>query len=293
MHSPETRAGERGREVTDVDVLIQGYSTYLAALKKSPRTVGEYTKDVTRWAKWWKRPVEFFHQDEWDDWVAHLDADGLQGKTIRRNQSSLRRFFKYLRRRKICANDPAKDSESVGIVKKVPEFLLESEVGAIIDAADSASWRAIFELLYSCGLRNEECRTLKLSQVAQTYLQIHGKGNKERVVPLGAKARAALDAWLAERDSQTDAVFPGRGGPLSHAALRLAFNRALRVAGITRNVTPHAMRHSIATHLAARGVPVERIQLFLGHESLETTMIYVHLARQLTGSIILQAHPRA
>src|SRR5262245_46723086 len=124
MHSPE-RAGEKGTgEVSVLGILIQGYSSYLQALKMSPRTVQGYTEDVTRWGRWWKRPVEYFGQDEWDDWVASLDRAGISGASIRRYQSALRRFFKYLRRRKVCTNDPAKDAETVKIRESVRPFLL-------------------------------------------------------------------------------------------------------------------------------------------------------------------------
>lgn len=294
MRSPEIGQERAGTEATDVDVLIQGYSSYLKALKKSPRTVQGYTEDVTRWARWWKRPVEFFGQDEWDDWIAHLDQAGISGRSIRRYQCALKRFYKYLRRRKICSNEPNKDSESVEVKKNVPSFLLESEVDLVLSKVDGLRYRAMLELCYSCGLRNQECRELKVSQVAETYLQLYGKGNRERVITLQPQSKAILDQWMSQRPSDTDYAFPSvRGKVMRQATLQHVLVRALKKAQITKRVTIHSLRHSIATHLALRGVPVEQIQVFMGHDHIETTMIYVHLAKQLKMDALIQAHPRA
>lgn len=292
MHSPDARAGERGG-AADTEVLIQGFSSYLQALKKSPRTVQGYTEDVTRWARWWQRPVEFFHQDEWDDWTAHLDREGISGASIRRYQAALKRFYKYLRRRKICTNDPAKDCETVAKQKGLPPFLLEAEVDLVLSKVDVLRYRAMLELCYSCGLRNEECRTLKLNQISDTHIQLYGKGNKERVVPLQPGTKKILDEWLRERKSATDLVFPSlHEQVIRQATLQHVLVRALKRSGITKPVTVHSLRHSIATHLAMRKVPVEEIRIFMGHNSIETTMIYIHLATQIKLDGIAAAHPR-
>jgi site-specific recombinase XerD len=278
---------------TDVDLLIQGYSTYLRGLKKSPRTVIGYTDDAKRWARWWKRPVEFFGQDEWDDYTAFLEQRGLSGKSIRRHLCGLKRFYKYLRRRRVCENEPDKDCEPVGVKKSVPGFLLESEVNLLISSVKELRYRAMLELCYSCGLRNEECRQLKIYQVSDNHLQLYGKGNKERVITLAPQSKAILDLWLKERVSKTDLVFPSlHEGVIRQATLQHAFVRALKRAGITKPVTIHSLRHSIATHLAMRKVPVEAIQAFLGHNQIETTMVYIHLAKQLNQEALLRAHPR-
>jgi len=296
VHSPERDQGRGGERavVSDVHALIQGFSTYLQAIKLSKRTVEEYTKDIRRWSEWFQRPVEFFNQDEWDDYAAHLDRAGVDGRSVRRYQASLKRFFKYLRRRKLVSHDPALDCEQIRVSKKLPVWLTESEVNALIDSAEDAKFRAMFELMYSCGLRNEEARSLRLHQVSQTFIQLYGKGNKERVVALKGQSRAVLDAWLKERP-ESEFVFPSLSdkGYVCASFLKLAFRAALKKAGILKPATPHSLRHSIATHLAVRGVTAEKLQVFLGHERIETTMIYVHLAKQLSEQAILLAHPRA
>jgi integrase/recombinase XerD len=293
LNGQESGGVREAPDATDTDVLIQGYSAYLQALKKSPRTVQGYTEDVTRWARWWKRGVEFFGQDEWDDWTAHLDREGISGASIRRYQAALKRFYKYLRRRKVCQNEPAKDCETVAKAKALPSFLLEAEVDLVLSKVEPLRYRAMLELCYSCGLRNEECRLLKLSQVGETHLQLRGKGNKERAIHLQPKTKEILDRWLAERQSDTDLVFPSlHERVIRQATLQHVLVRAMKVAGIAKPFTVHGFRHSIATHLAMRKVPVEEIQIFMGHNSIETTMIYIHLSKQLKLDAIAAAHPR-
>lgn len=291
--APASKAGELGEVVSEVEIQIQGYSTYLLdVLRKSPRTVDEYVKDVRRWLGWWKRPVEFFKDSEWDDWTASMSAAGLAGSSIKRYRVSVRRFFKYLRKRRILHHDPAINSEPVERRKTLPTWLLESEVDCVISKAISVRNRAILEVLYSCGLRNEECRAITLDSIRGNVLQVLGKGRKERIVPIPARARAALDKWLLERPADTDLAFAStHKRQMSSRTLNILVHKLVKAAGITKRVTPHTLRHSIATHLASRGVPIDRIQLFLGHESPETTMIYVHLAQSLVHQSILDAHP--
>lgn len=284
--------GERGKVLTEFDVLAQGYSTYLLSIGKSARTAEEYTRDVRLWMAWFQRPPEYFKEPEWDDFVIHLQSSGKRGSTIRRYCIGVRRFFKYLRRRKLVTHDPSRDSEAVKVQKFLPTWLLEGEVDSVIAQAKTIRDRAILEVLYSCGLRNEECRGLALRHLVSGMLQVTGKGKKERLVPLPARAKVALDAWLLERPNDTDVIFPSNHRRVMGAkTLRRLVAKLVKAAGITKRITPHTFRHSIATHLASRGVVVEKIQLFLGHESPETTMIYIHLAASLVQSAILAAHP--
>lgn len=297
MHSPEREVQEsRGREANEFEVLTQGYSIYLQSLGKSSRTAEEYTRDVRLWMAWFKRPIEHFKEPEWDDFIIHLQGSGKKGSTIKRYCIGLRRFFKYLRRRKIVTHDPSRDSESVKVHKVLPTWLLEREIDAVIAKAPDVRHRAILEVLYSCGLRNEELRALRLHQICGggSLLQILGKGRKQRIVPVPARAKAALDAWLLERPADTDVVFPSnRKRQMGAKTLRRLVAKLVKAAGISTRVTPHTLRHSIATHLATRGVKIERIQLFLGHESPETTMVYIHLADSLVQSEVLKNHPHA
>ena len=291
MDAPASKAGERA--ATEIDVLLQGYSTYLLGIGKSPRTVQEYARDVGFWAGWFKRAPDFFREPEWDDWIIHLRREGLKGSTIKRYAIALRRFFKYLRRRKIVTHDPSRDSESVKVDKTIPIWLTEWEVNAIISEARSVKERAIVEVLYDCGLRNEELRTLRMKHLQGTLLQVTGKGTKQRIVAMPPPALEALYGWLRQRPTENDLVFPSKHGKvMTGKQLRRIVSRLGKLAGVVKQIGAHTFRHSIATHLAIRGVPVEKIQLFLGHESPETTMTYIHLAESIVQAAVLQAHPR-
>jgi site-specific recombinase XerD len=289
VHSPETRAGERGREVTDVDALIQGYSSYLSALKKSPRTVEEYTKDVTRWAAWWQRPVEFFKQDEWDDWTASLDQAGVSGRSINRYRSSLKRFFKYLRRRKLVTHDPSYDSEPIQTEKRLPEILTRDEVELMRSRLKVPRTKALFALLYDCGLRSTEARELLPERIGPDSIHVSGKRAKDRVVPIVPATRTTLEAWLKIKPASPHLFPTVSGTPMGEVQLYQLIRRVSK--GIPKKVTPHTLRHSIATHLIEGGMPIERLQEFLGHESIETTRIYVRIAQSQLKDGVLKAHP--
>jgi integrase/recombinase XerD len=293
MATPATPAGEVG-EVSEVEILIQGYSSYLLSIGRAQRTATEYAENTRRFFKWFKRPPEYFREEEWDDYVGHLASSGCKASSIRMYCSSLRRFYKYLRRRKIVSHDPSHLAEAPKLPKRLPTWLLEGEIDQVITQARNTRERALIELLYACGLRNEECRSLELRHVLGDRLQIIGKGSKERIVPIPGRAKGCLEAWLKERPATTDYVFPSsHQQQMVPTTLRYFVAKLVRLAGIKKRVTPHTLRHSIATHLASRGVVVEKIQLFLGHESPETTMRYIHLANSLIQDAILKAHPRA
>lgn len=291
MHSPELGRESRGREVTDVDALIQGYSSYLSALKKSPKTVLEYTKDVTRWAAWWKRPVEFFNQDEWDDWTLALSESGVSGSSINRYRSSLKRFFKYLRRRKLVDHDPSYDSEAVQVERRLPDVLTRDEVESMRAKLKCARTRALFALLYDCGLRSTEARTLDPGRIGLDSIHVSGKRAKDRIVPIVAATVATLQEWLRVKPD-SPLLFPTMGGnPIGEVQLHQIVKRIAK--GIPKKVSPHTLRHSIATHLIQGGMTIEKLQEFLGHDSIETTRIYVKLAQNDVKVAVLSAHPMA
>lgn len=293
MALPTANVGERGRVVTERDVLVQGYSNHLLHIVRlAPSTTLQYVGRVQRFLKWWNRPVELFTDVEWDDWEISLSKSGIDAATIRNTRGAVKRFYKYLRRIRLLGHDPAVNMERIKTPKRLPTWLLESEVDLIVSRADSVRSRAILEVLYSCGLRNEECSNLKLDNLQGKLLQVTGKGRKERIVPIPGRARAALDAWLLERPADTDLVFPSshRQAMVCGTLINLV-RKHVKLAGIKKDVTPHSLRHSIATHLRMRGVSMDEIQLFLGHESPVSTMIYVHLANSLMHSAIVAAHP--
>jgi site-specific recombinase XerD len=303
MHSPEVGQERRGRELTDVDVLIQGYSIYLQALQVSPNTIRVYVYTVKAWAKWFKRPVEYFRQEEWDDWTAHLLGDGVEGRSVRRYQSAVRKFYKYLRRRKIVSHDPSYDSEAVKAHEKIVDFLTEEEIRAFFLAPQPLLWRSIMLLIYSNGLRNSEARSLQLADLMGDCLRIYkGKGARDRLLPLMLRTKLDLEYWLARRPQGSTLLFPDDGNkPIGAAQLRRHVAKVGSQAGISRldeggkpkPVRPHMLRHSIATHLLNRGMGLRFIQELLGHKDLESTRIYTHVAQDALAREMGKAHPLA
>lgn len=275
--TPAVKAGAEGEVVTEVDVLIQGYSSYLQALQKSPRTVQLYTLQVIQWAKWFKRPPSFFHPEEWDDWIAYLTNRGLSGLSIQMHCVSVKRFFKYLRRRKILSHDPSADSEPVKTVKVIPGVLERKRTDEIAASKLSPRMAALFALLYDCALRNAEVRTVTVADLGEKYIKVLGKGRKIRLVPYKESTRKALFDWVAAGKIE-GRLFPV--GPKQIAKLVYHWGKDLY---------PHIFRHSRATHLLDSGVRLEHVQEFLGHTDIGTTRIYTHIAKEQLRNAIIAA----
>lgn len=278
---------------SDTEILIQGYSTYLQALQVSPQTVRNYVYDVKRWAGWFKRPVEYFRQEEWDDWTAHMLEEGVAGRSVRRYQAALRKFFKYLRRRKVVTHDPSADCEAVKMKRKVVEFLSEEEVNEFFSVPQPLLWRTMALLMYSNGLRNAEVRGLELCDVIGDSIRVRdGKGGKDRILPLMLRTKLDLDYWLHKRQGSSSWLFCDEAGDkiLGHR-LRRQIKRVGRQAGLSRPVRPHMLRHSIATHLLNRGVELRFIQELLGHDSITTTQVYTHVATSTLDAVLSASHP--
>jgi site-specific recombinase XerD len=290
MHSPDREQESRGRVVEDTEILIQGFSNYISALL-SPKTVKEYLKDVRAWAEWWRKPVELFNQDEWDDWTFYETERGVKATSISRHRSSIKRFFQYLRRKKLVEHDPAKDCEKIRKPKTLPVFLTEDETAILYKRIKNARQRAMVTLLYECGLRNAELRNLLVEDMAGGFVHVRqGKRDKERYVPISDEAMKIVEAWLAERPKDSRYLISSElGNPLPERTVQKTILSLAR--DIPKHVTPHTLRHSIATHLHNRGVDLRDIQEFLGHDSIETTRRYVHVAKEALRRRVLRAHP--
>lgn len=232
--------------------------------------------------------------------VARLHAQGLSGKSLARILSSWRGFYRYLNLRQGYSHNPCDGLRAPKHRRALPhslsveqaQQLLDTHTDDALDVRDSA----IFELFYSSGLRLTELASLTMSQldIAQAEIHIVGKGNKARIVPLGTVALTALQIWLAQRPSQTDAVFPGRNNThLTQRAIALRLKRRAVLAGVTANVHPHVLRHAFASHLLQSSGDLRAVQELLGHASISTTQIYTQLDFQHLAATYDQAHPRA
>lgn len=284
--------GERGKVLTDFDVLVQGYSTYLSGLHMQPKTILEYTKDVRRWGEWWKRPIEFFKQEEWDDWMAHLAETGVVGSTVNRYRCSVKRFYKYLRRRKLVTHDPSYDSEGIKRESRLPEIATQEEVKRMKARLKSPRTRALFALLYDCGLRNKEAREITIDRIGTESVHISGKRAKDRIIPITPETYATIKAWMDRRPEGSLWMFPTAGGNvMDEAAVYKTVGRVAKAVCPLKHLSPHSLRHSIATHLIERGMLLENLQSFLGHDNIETTRRYVRLAQKSLREAVLRSHP--
>jgi integrase/recombinase XerC len=233
--------------------------------------------------------------------LAELKAHQLRPRSVARKLSSLRSFFRFLQREGVVQKNPAALLQTPKLDKTLPHFLTETDAVRLIEApgentADSLRDRAIFETLYSTGIRVGELVGLDQRDVdlIGNIVKVYGKGKKERIVPIGDKACEAIKAYLDARKSKAEAVFLNRsGGRLTDRSVRNIINKHIRRVALDQKVHPHMFRHSFATHLLDHGADLRSVQELLGHVNLSTTQIYTHLTMEKLKNIYNKAHPRA
>jgi integrase/recombinase XerD len=240
--------------------------------------------------------------------VRHLADLGLSPTSQGRMVSGIRTFYRYLLLEDIMADDPASLLETPKLRRKLPDTLNPDEVAAMIDSIDLSRAegernRAMLETLYGSGLRVSELTGLRISNIyfRDGFLKILGKGDKERLVPLGSMAAKRITTYLKEVRSHQevkkgfeDHVFlNNRGAALSRVMVFNIVRKAAADAGIRKVISPHTLRHSFATHLIDGGADLRAVQEMLGHESITTTEIYTHLDREYLRDSIIQFHPRS
>jgi integrase/recombinase XerD len=227
--------------------------------------------------------------------------------TIHRKAACLRSFYKHLRRDELIADDPTAVLSAPRRAKKLPQVLNYSEVQKLLaaprgDEPTVLRDRALLEVMYACGLRASETIGLELTDIdaRQGFLRARGKGSKERLVPLGRKAIAAISVYLRSArpklvgDRHESKLFVNfRGGPLSRQGLYKIVQRNARAAGLGGQMSPHTLRHSFATHLLAGGCDLRAVQEMLGHADISTTQMYTHLSGEQLKEVYFRAHPRA
>ncbi len=234
-------------------------------------------------------------------YVAHIRSKNLKPRSVARKLSCLRSFFKYLHREGLVDKNPAKLLMTPKLDKKLPNFLSEEETLTLIESTkpDKASElrdRAIFETLYSTGIRVSELVGLNEQSVDTigNVIRVMGKGKKERIVPIGEKAVEAIMAYTQACPRKGSALFLNKTGTrLTTRSIRNIINKYIQRVGMHKKVSPHAIRHSFATHLLNRGADLRSVQELLGHMNLSTTQIYTHLTTEKLKNVYDQAHPRA
>jgi len=227
--------------------------------------------------------------------------------TIHRKAACLRSFYKHLRRDELIVDDPTAVLSAPRRAKKLPQVLNYAEVQKLLaaprgDEPTTQRDRALLEVMYACGLRASETIGLEIADVdlREGFLRARGKGSKERLVPLGRKAIAAIGVYLRGGrpklvgDRHEAKLFVNfRGGPLSRQGLYKIVQRHARAAGLGGQMSPHTLRHSFATHLLAGGCDLRAVQEMLGHADISTTQMYTHLSGERLRDVYFDAHPRA
>ena len=298
-------------EPESAELLVDRYLVHLAAEKgASPHTVRAYSADLSRYFEWAERagvdPLRLSHR-QMRVYLAELDQAHYSRRTIARRLSSLRSFFAFLLTEGLVSSDPSSVLLTPKLPARLPRLVPSEAIESLLGAPDpdtSAGLRdqALLELLYATGARVSEVSGLTLGNLdlANSQVTVMGKGAKERLIPLHRAAVAKLRLYLAEgrprlvRPQSPDRVFLSvRGLALSADAIRRVFKRYLRSAGVATTLSPHAMRHTFATHLLEGGADLRTVQELLGHVALSTTQIYTHLSRKRLQEVHKNAHPRA
>ena len=269
----------------------------------SQNTVASYCSDVEKFLKFYGGRIEDVSVADVEEYLQSREA--LSERSQARVLSSLKSFFDWLVMDKVIKDNPCDRVDAPKIGRYLPNVLSEEEVTALIDSVQLDTWqgvrdKAILEVLYGCGLRVSEAVALQISCVflKEGFIRVIGKGNKERLVPLGEMAVEAINAYLDVRPNPDDAVssdilFLNRfGRSLSRVSMFNMIKRQAVATGIRKEISPHTFRHSFATHLLEHGADLRVVQEMLGHESISTTEIYTHIDNSTWQKQILEHHPR-
>ena len=292
---------------------IKGFRYYLKLERSlSNNSIDAYEHDIEKlvqyllFTKQELSPKDITYNDlkAFIRWINEL---GMQPATQSRVTSGIKAFYKYLESEDVITKNPTELLDNPKITRKLPDILSLEEIDLIIGQIDRSTIegernKVILEVLYSCGLRVSELVNLKITHLHLDvdFLRIIGKGDKERLVPIGSIAKKYLIQFLSDirpdfpiKKGAEDYVFLNRrGNKLTRVMIFTIIKQLTKMAGINKKISPHTFRHSFATHLIEGGADLRAIQEMLGHESITTTEIYTHLDRDFLRSAIIQFHPR-
>jgi integrase/recombinase XerD len=298
----------------EIAAAISSFLTHVQVEKGlASNTLSAYRRDLSKFedfAKKRKLALQAVNRDHLVDFLASLYRQKLESKTVARHLVTLRNFFRYTQVQELIAEDPTAHLESPKIRRSLPGYLRLEEVEKLLELPDQKTPfglrdRAMLEVLYSTGLRVSELTSLRVTDLDTKVgcVRCIGKGDKERIVPVGRKALAIVERYL--REARTTLIGNGRGGAGTYLFVNRRGGRISRVgvwkilsaygrkAGLRVPLTPHMLRHSFATHLLERGADLRSVQLMLGHSDISTTQIYTHVVEERLKQIYKAHHPRA
>lgn len=293
---------------------IKGFKSYLQLERSlSINSIEAYIRDVEKLVQYFElqeldlqpEKVEQQHIEDFLKWISEL---GLNARSQARILSGLKAFYKYLLMEDILDVTPTELLEAPKIGRKLPEVLSIEEINELIDAIDLSKAegernKAMLETLYSCGLRVSELIGLQLSNLLldEGFIRVVGKGDKERIVPIGSVAIKHINTYInsvrnhqsnINKESEDILFLNRRGNQLTRVMVFTIIKQLAEKIQLTKTVSPHTFRHSFATHLVEGGANLRAIQEMLGHESITTTEIYTHLDREYLRQAIVEFHPR-
>ncbi|MCB9771164.1 MAG: tyrosine recombinase XerC [Candidatus Omnitrophica bacterium] len=286
---------------------IEKFLTFLEIEKNySPHTILNYKLDLVHFIEFVEdKSLESVEYNDFRRYLAQLRTQQFKPRTLARKLSSIRSLFRFLQREGHIKENPAVLLMTPKLDKTLPKFLSEAEVSQLIEAPKIIKMggqrdRAIFETLYSSGLRVSELVGLNVEHIdfIGNVVKVMGKGKKERIVPIGDQALKEIRGYLATRvvkeGLKERAVFLNKNGKrLTDRSIRNIINKHLLMTSVTMKVSPHVLRHSFATHLLDRGADLRSVQELLGHVNLSTTQIYTHLTTDRLKTVYDKAHPHA
>ncbi|PKP09821.1 MAG: tyrosine recombinase XerD [Bacteroidetes bacterium HGW-Bacteroidetes-4] len=293
---------------------LEGYKSYLQLEKSlSANTVEAYLKDISKFTDYLEQnnyssnPAEIT-QARIREFIDYINELGMSASSQARALSGIKSFFKYLLIHDVLEKDPSALIETPKIGRKLPVVLSPDEVERLIKAINLSSetgYRnvAILEVLYGCGLRVSELVNLRITDVHfdDNFIKVQGKGNKERLIPLGKIAKKAINAYLdnyrvklkVDRKDENTLFLNRRGKKMTRVMIFTIIKDLTVKINLQKNVSPHTFRHSFATHLIEGGADLRAIQDMLGHESITTTEVYTHMDKEFLKDTILRFHPRS
>ena len=277
-----------------LESLVENFSDFIEFEKGlSKNTVESYIRDIRFFCDYIGKKDIKIEKVKTDDISSYFTTrlEEISKRSVARNLVTIKQFFSFLASEKVIDTSPAETIDAPRIDKKLPDYLSVEEVSAFLGAFDedkplNLRDKTVVELMYSCGLRISEVTTLKTSQInlREGYIAVMGKGSKERIVPIGSVALNLLKKYLlsarpciAKSETYDEVFLNKHSSPISRVGLWKIIKKYAQKSGIKKDIKPHALRHSFATHLIQNGADLRSVQEMLGHSDISTTQIYTHL----------------